>query len=127
MCSNKLSSNNSKDVGIYKINCLVCEKFYIGETGRPLNKRLYEHKNAVKNNCISSALAHHVHTSGHNFDFQNAKLIHYCNDVDKRHVVESACILKFRDKCINLNNGFSPIDEMISNQVYKNVFHNNRL
>ena len=32
---------------IYLITCKKCDKYYVGETGRPFRKRIYEHKLSV--------------------------------------------------------------------------------
>ena len=32
------------EVGVYSIRCATCNKPYIGETFRPLKKKIYEHK-----------------------------------------------------------------------------------
>lgn len=124
LCKNKLSEHVNNDLGVYKIDCLMCNEFYIGETGRPFKKRLSEHKNDVKNflTCLSSAPACHVKKTGHNLDFNNAKIFYHCNDLSKRHVVESTCIRKFRDKCFNLKNGNVEIDETTSETIYKTIF-----
>ena len=37
-----------KKAVVYKISCKDCEEVYIGETGRNLQKKLVEHKAAVK-------------------------------------------------------------------------------
>ena len=42
---NKIMDDRKKRV-IYEIHCKDCEKVYVGETGRTLKKRLYEHKQA---------------------------------------------------------------------------------
>ncbi|KAI4476742.1 hypothetical protein M0804_013359 [Polistes exclamans] len=63
---------------VYKIPC-ECEKCYIGETKQKLKKRLEQHrndskpKNAQKTN--TTALAEHHFKTGHNFKFDETKIL----------------------------------------------------
>ena len=73
-------------------------------------------------NKLSSAVATHSHESGHIFDFNNARMLYPCNEVSKRHIIESACISTNREKCVNLNYGFSPLGEYVSNCLISCIF-----
>ena len=42
---------------IYEVPCKDCECVYIGETGRTLEKRLTDHKNAVKKHDTKNGIA----------------------------------------------------------------------
>jgi len=75
---------------IYLISCIKCNKFYIGETSRPIKNRIYEHltkikyaiknksnnllyKNFIKNNLSSSLIYSHFasnHSIESDFKFQ---------------------------------------------------------
>ena len=59
----------SKNI-IYLIECnkTNCGQRYIGETERPLKKRLAEHKGYVNNNIISQATGAHFNGRGHTSD-----------------------------------------------------------
>jgi len=48
---------------VYKITCQTCQQCYIGETGRPLGKRIEEHKKLT-----SSAIHEHMTNTGHLID-----------------------------------------------------------
>ena len=45
---------------IYKIPCNGCEKVYIGETSRGIEKRLYEHKADVRKHNTANSLVLHI-------------------------------------------------------------------
>ena len=55
-------STKSRSKGVvYKIPCSgVCNKSYIGETGRGLIKRINEHKRDVRNHNRSNAIVLHI-------------------------------------------------------------------
>ena len=50
---------------VYRIPCRDCEAGYIGETGRSLQKRITEHKYAVKTNDRRNGIAVHCWDMGH--------------------------------------------------------------
>ncbi len=115
----KNNPTNSKSIqcGVYKIPCKVCNKVYIGETGRDLSKRLTEHKNDIVNQKPESGVAAHVFETSHNFDFEHAQIVYSCNNKLKRHIVESALIAHDSDMCVNLNFGFSPHNQLLSRWI----------
>ena len=47
---------------VYKFTCNLCQKFYIGETCRPLRFRYEEHKRSLEKNDKKSALSEHAVT-----------------------------------------------------------------
>ena len=50
--------------GVYSVPCASCPSLYFGETGRGLNVRLGEHKNAVLKRDANNALYRHkIHTA----------------------------------------------------------------
>ena len=60
----------------------------------------------------NSAIANHVKSTGHHFDFKNTKTIFRTNDRHKRHLVESAVISN--GSVVNQNSGFSPHVELLT-------------
>jgi len=107
--------------GVYRIPCKICPKFYIGETGRSIQQRMKEHQADIikPDPNLHSGVVNHVHDTGHFFDFQKMELLFTCNDVTKRHLVESA-LIKYYSKdnlTVNLNSGFSPHNIMLSKAI----------
>jgi hypothetical protein len=89
---------------IYKINCLGCEKSYVGQTRQYLKKRIYQHETDCKpskeNDDDKTALATH-HFNGfpnHKFDFKNVKIIDKEKNGDKRNISEMVHI-KLSNSC----------------------------
>ena len=60
---------------IYEINCIQCNKKYIGQTCRFLHNRLLEHARSVKNKENKTALAEYATSYKHSFDFKNTKIL----------------------------------------------------
>ena len=83
--------------GVYRIPCLQCSASYFGETGRGFNIRLNEHKAAVRLGYRNNACFKHSSETGHEIDWNNARLICLEEDWLKRQVIESSCISTFEN------------------------------
>ena len=61
----------------------------------------------------------HVYNTEHSFDFDKAKIVYETSSLRERHIVESAliCLYSRNDRCVNLNNGFSPQHKLLSHYV----------
>ena len=78
---------------VYRIPCTNCSRTYIGQTGRP--QRLKEHRRAVRNaDTATSALAEHVHSTGHPVNWTEARVIDTCSYTSRRCLLESWMIHK---------------------------------
>ena len=90
----------AKLVGIWKKECLNIKLMY---------------PNPIPISAAELSTTHMKHC----FDFQNAKSIFPCNDVTKRHLVESALINHYSkdNLAVNLNNGFSPHNDVLSKAI----------
>ena len=84
--------DNTKDVGVYCIPCLDCDKSYIGESGRGLAIRLEEHKRACRLGNSYSAVATHTLHVGHRIGFSQSAVIYNCQDRNTRRTIEGALI-----------------------------------
>ena len=65
---------SSKKGVIYEIPCKDCPCVYIGETGRTSEKRLSEHKAAVKNNDPKNGIAVHSWVNQHQVNWEAASV-----------------------------------------------------
>jgi predicted GIY-YIG superfamily endonuclease len=60
---------------VYNIPC-ECGRSYVGETGRPLSVRIWEHKFNLKNGLLNkSKLAQHAFEEGHQISWNEAKIL----------------------------------------------------
>ena len=59
--------------GVYKIECDECEAFYIGETGRPVKKRIQEHRRNKERSAFGRHLIEKQHTS---INDEKIKILH---------------------------------------------------
>ena len=75
---NNCKDKDEKDMKsgiVYKINCKCCNKYYIGQSGRYLKKRIYEHKYSLRSPNITSGLKQHCLDCIHSFDFENVEIL----------------------------------------------------
>ncbi|KAJ8912740.1 hypothetical protein NQ315_016695 [Exocentrus adspersus] len=99
---------------IYQIPC-QCGKHYIGETSRPLDVRIKEHKNYVRYYQVDrSHLAQHVWDNHHQINWKEAGIIQKQQNFGKRKLKESACIQLNGDNCfstetLSLNRTWLPL------------------
>ena len=65
---------------IHMIKCKKCNKYYIGETGRPLRKRIYEHIYSVKNHKDnkSTPVSEHFTQMNRSHSHMQFSLIEWC-------------------------------------------------
>ena len=78
--------------GVYLIPCKNCENVYIGQTGRDIKKKIYEHKYCIRTCNEQSALYNHVLTNNHNIDFDKAKIVIKNSNFINRLMFESFLI-----------------------------------
>ena len=89
---NTKNTDYLSNTGVYKIRCQNCNKFYIEEASRNLNKRIYEHKKNFKTGNTTNSLVFHNILTNHTFDFQNSAIFHFIHYKNKRILIE-ACSL----------------------------------
>ena len=94
-----------KDV-IYRIPCCNCEVSCTGETRRSLQKRIMEHKYAVKTNDKRNGISVHAWDRGHQPDWDAAEIVVAESHYVKRRVLEVIWIQKTPHTC-NLDCGLT--------------------
>ena len=73
---------------VYKIKCCDCQATYIGETGRKLNTRLTEHRQATRNGDINNNIAEHHLQTNNRIDWDSATCVTYNTNYYQRIVLE---------------------------------------
>jgi len=66
--------------GIYRLQCMTCNRVYIGQTGSSISTRYKEHTRYVKYNNPQSAYAMHILNNRHEFEPKTEilKLLKHC-------------------------------------------------
>ena len=113
----KEEGETSNQAGVvYRVNCKNCDKFYIGETRRTIEKRMKEHKNGA--NGVQekvSGLSQHLRQTNHEANFDEVKVLHKERDYKKRKFKEALEIKKYKSNLLNKK------DEI---QILSNVWEN---
>jgi hypothetical protein len=81
---------------VYKVPCRDCgaSYMYIGETGRSLQKRITEHKYAVKTNNRKNDIAVHARDMEHRSDWDATEILEMEPHYWKRCILEAIWIQK---------------------------------
>ena len=69
------------------VNATMC--MYIGETGRTLEKRLIEHRTAMRKNDQKNGIAVHAWDKGHQMKWQSAKVKEVETNLANRRIMEA--------------------------------------
>jgi len=126
-CYNKLSkfikvhkdvlSLSSRSNVVYRINCLNCEASYVGQTKRTLNTRINEHRSHIRRNSTQlSVITDHKLKSGHEFDWDNVKILDSESNLNKRLISEMIHIKKQKH---GLN---AQTDTALLDPIYNDLF-----
>ncbi|XP_041483471.1 uncharacterized protein LOC121430261 [Lytechinus variegatus] len=98
---------------VYKIPCGACDKVYIGETGRPVNERMLEHRRDVKHRRIdSSAVAEHAWNADHPPNWDEVSCIARDKHWYTRRVKE-AIQIRLHPNNVNRDNGIDIPEEWL--------------
>ena len=89
---------------IYKIPCKDHEKAYIGETGRNLQKRMAEHKGAVRGGDTNNGVSVHAWKDQHRVNWEVVSVL--VQEHSRRRVLEAIEIQK-HGNTMNLNCGLT--------------------
>ena len=91
---------------VYEVPCMDCDSKYIGETGRNLQKRLMEHKAAVRKGDRKNGIAVYLQDHDHRVDWEAARVIGQEPHYWKRRVLEALHISR-SDQTSNLDCGLT--------------------
>ena len=111
----RTNNETTSHAGIYYIPCKDCNKHYIGETQRNLEKRIYEHQRSIKANDDRNFLFFHLLELQHTFDLSQATLIKPTHSKTSRRLLESAVISKRNH--IKQRPGFYQISPYLANII----------
>ena len=79
---------------VYRVPCAECDSVYIGETGRTLEKRLSEHRGAVKRNDTKNGITVHALKTQHKVDLDAATVKQVETNYTRRSTIEAIHIKK---------------------------------
>lgn len=108
----KIDNLNRHNV-VYKINCLDCDKTYIGQTSTKLKQRISLHKSNIRTNKDTCQLTIHSRKENHYPDFNNVKILDYENNTNKRSFLEMVRIFQ-NSNCINSRKDISGLSIIFS-------------
>ena len=106
-------------MGVYVVPCSSCHQQYIGETAAGIEKRITQHKNAIRCANGDNAIFVHQRDQAHRPDWTSALLIHRSTDVPTLRLVEAAIIKTTPN--YNLKPGFDKIYDIMSQDVCNHI------
>ncbi|XP_055551247.1 uncharacterized protein LOC129733746, partial [Wyeomyia smithii] len=84
---------------VYEVPCGTDDgKVYVGQTGRMLETRINEHKNDIRKKEAKTGLVQHHLDHGHNFDFDNTKILERIENQESRTIAEAFHIRRVGDE-----------------------------
>lgn len=113
---------NSPDITkgcVYRIPCNSCEKFYIGQTGKALEKRIEQHKKSVRYAQDNNAMFAHVRDENHSINWACAKKLVCSNNLLERNIIESSFIKETFNNNLNIGHGMYKLDAFICKEICK--------
>ena len=106
--------DSSKRNVVYKISCNDCNASYVGQTGRQLNTRILEHRQHIRRNTTTNSVItdHRLHC-GHEFDWDNVRVLDVEKNIFKRLTSEMLYIKSQRES-LNLQTDTDFLDHAYS-------------
>ena len=112
--------NEQKNNVVYKILCKDCDASYVGQTKRLLKIRIDEHRNHIRKNTAQHSVITDHRLLGHEFDWENVKILDEEKNIRKRLMSEMIYIKRQRNG-LNLQSdldgfdcGYAPIVKKLS-------------
>ena len=91
---------------------MECESNYLGETGRCLQYRIDDHKKDVRKKTERSNIYQHVRNTGHEFKFEEMKVLDEEANAIKRRFLEGVHTLMNRytiNRAVDISPFFHPM------------------
>jgi len=102
---------------VYQIDCLECDASYVGQTKRVLQTRVGEHRSHIRRNSAQlSVITDHRLQAGHDFNWDNVKVLDQESNYYKRLISEMIYIKKQKH---GLN---AQTDTALLDPIYNDLF-----
>jgi len=99
---------------VYKINCLNCEKSYVGQMKRQLKTRVKEHKSDItKKNGLLSVISEHRLEKNHDMNWTETTILDTESSYVKR-IISEMIYIKRQDNGLNKNSDTALLPEVYS-------------
>ena len=94
---------------VYQVDCSSCGSSYVGQTGRTLQHRVKEHQRALTSYTpyTTSAVAEHSMKTGHNIEWESAKVLEVSDQYFQRTYLE-AWNIRLHSQTMNRDDGILP-------------------
>ena len=116
----KNSPMNESNI-VYKIPCNNCNSFYIGQSGKELNKRITQHRYAVRSGQLSSSLFVHMNENSHAIKWSSSDVVIRSNDFITRNILESAIIKLTKNRNMNISSGLYSLDPVMISMLKEDL------
>ena len=117
----KLEKNRLTGV-VHKINCLGCNKCYIGQTKNNLVTRINQHKNNINNSSGKTGLSEHTITFSHQFDFNNVIILEKNIHNDSKRLSLENFHIKNHNNTVNLQRESEKLSNIYCNIVFLFIY-----
>ena len=105
---------------VYKIPC-GCGKFYVGQSGKTLEKRISQHKYSVATNQHCNAISCHSQNCYFPIKWKESEILYKNNSFTERNLIETACIQHSTIHNFNTSTGLFNVDPLFLH-VFKNQY-----
>ena len=101
---------------IYKIPC-ECGKYYVGQTGKDVNKRISQHQYCIRRDSPNNAINLHVNQCGSPILWNETQILYKQNNFHLRNILETACINYSMQHNFNTSQGLFKLNPLVSHVI----------
>ena len=105
---------------VYKIPC-GCGKFYIGQSGKNLEKRVSQHQYSVATGQHCNAISCHTQHCNFPIKWKESEILYRNNNYIERNLIETACIQHTMLRNFNTSTGLFKVDPLFLH-VFKSQY-----